>query len=106
MTKLVRDKIPEIMAVKNQIAKTKILRIDSEYLSALSDKLLEEVNELIAAIQNNESLLNQQSEMADVLEVIEAICKFKNYESQLINDIKQKKKSKRGGFEKRILLIG
>ena len=38
MNKLVRDKIPEIMKNKNQNPKTKIIKDDSEYLSALSKK--------------------------------------------------------------------
>ena len=105
MAKLVRDKIPEIIAAKNQSAKIKILEIDSEYLQALNDKLLEEVNELITSIQSNESLREQQSEVADVLEVVEAICKFRNYDNQLIKDLKKKKRLERGGFEKRMLLI-
>ena len=104
MTKLVRDKIPEIVSKKNNPVKTKILN-DHEYLYALNDKLQEEVSEFIDAIKNNDSTLNQQSEIADILEVVEAICKFKNYDKEVIQNIQQKKKLEKGGFDKRILLI-
>ena len=42
--KLVRDKIPEIIASKGEYAKTRILDND-EYKKELDKKLLEEVNE-------------------------------------------------------------
>ena len=103
MSKLVRDKIPELMIAKNQNPKIQIIKNDSEYLSALHKKLLEEINEFIeASVKNNNEYAMQ--EMADILEVIEAICKFKQYDYKTIQDYKSKKKHERGGFEKRILL--
>lgn len=103
MSKLVRDKIPEIMIVKNKNPKIKIITNDLEYFSFLTKKLLEEVDEFIEASNKSEKHFAEE-EMADVLEVIEAICKFKNYDDLAIQKYKLNKKYERGGFEKRIIL--
>ena len=97
--KLVRDKIPEIIENNNEIPTTRILN-DEEYKSELLKKLLEEYNEVINA-NSNEIL----EELADMLEVIDAIAKNENKTLDDIISIKNIKKEKRGGFEKKILLI-
>ncbi|MBU1007561.1 nucleoside triphosphate pyrophosphohydrolase [Candidatus Dependentiae bacterium] len=104
MSKLVRDKIPEILSKKGIKAETRILTNDQEYLSALCDKLLEEVSEFIevSAAQDDEHI---KEELADVLEVINAICKLKEYDFDTIEDIRKKKQIERGGFEERIFSI-
>ena len=104
MSKLIRDKIPEIMIAKKQKPKIKIIKNDSEYIETLHKKLSEEVNEFIeASTKNNDT--EAIEEIADILEVIEAICEHKKYSHDLIQASKLKKKQERGGFEKRILLI-
>jgi len=104
MNKLVRDKIPEIMKNKKQNPKTVIIKNDSEYLSALNKKLIEEVNEYLESSSKDNSE-NTKYEIADILEVIEAICKLKKYNADTIKDYKLKKKKEKGSFEKRILLL-
>lgn len=97
--KLVRDKIPDIIEKNNEIPITKILT-DEEYKDSLKEKLLEEYNEVVNA-SGNELL----EELADMLEVIDAIAKT---EDKTLNDIirvKDNKKNKRGGFDKKIFLI-
>jgi len=93
--KLVRDKIPEIIKKDN---KESVIHIagKQEYFKALIQKLNEEVKEFI----ENPS----QEEMADILEVIDAICEFEEFKRDEINKIKNKKKEERGGFGKRIIL--
>lgn len=93
--KLVRDKIPEIIKGKRKIPKTHIAD-DKEYWEKLKDKLTEETNEFFK--ENNEE------ELADILEVIEAIFKFKKYDKKKIEEIKKEKVNKRGGFDKKIIL--
>lgn len=97
--KLVRDKIPEKIRNNNEIPIIKVLN-DKEYKEALITKLLEEYNEVIKA--EGEEILE---ELADMLEVIEALA---NVENKTFNDImklKEIKKEKRGGFSEKIYLI-
>lgn len=100
MIKLIRDRIPEFYPN----SKIKIIEENTEYFDSLKNKLLEEVNEFIeASSQNNDKHIVE--EIADILEVIDAICKLKKYDANLVQDVKLKKKQERGGFEKRILLL-
>jgi predicted house-cleaning noncanonical NTP pyrophosphatase (MazG superfamily) len=104
MSKLVRDKIPEILEKKGIKAETRILTDNQEYLSALCNKLLEEVNEFIeVSADANDNHIKE--ELADVLEVIDAICKLKKYDSKSVEEIRKKKQIERGGFEKRIFSV-
>ena len=70
MGKLVRDRIPKIIINdgKKPIVKT---LIDEEYLKELDKKL----NEEVAEYQSDKSI----EEMADVLEVLYAICEARGY---------------------------
>ena len=93
--KLIRDKIPEILKEKNI---TPIIHIadNEEYWEKLKQKLTEEVQEFLTE-QNIE-------ELADILEVIDAICDFKNFNKQELIHIKHQKSNKKGYFKKRIIL--
>ena len=97
--KLVRDKIPEIIENNNEIPTTRILT-NEEYKKELLKKLLEEYNEVLK--ENNKEILE---ELADMLEVIDAIARNENSSLEEIMRIKDEKKQKRGGFSKKILLI-
>lgn len=95
--KLVRDKIPGIL--KDQIKKmtiTHVAKNDEEYWQKLKEKLQEEVNEF--AEDENEN------ELADILEVVYAICDFKKIAKEKLEQIRLEKAKKRGGFKKRIIL--
>lgn len=97
MGKLVRDKIPEIILASGVTPKTRIMN-DEEYLSELDKKL----NEEIAEYQADKSI----EEIADVLEVIEAICKARGFTKEMILKIKNKKFEERGGFDDKIFWGG
>ena len=93
--KLVRDKIPDI--IKQNGDSAVIHRADEkEYIEKLRDKLQEETDEFF----KKPSL----EEMADILEVLDAVNKVFNIDVDKLQIIKKQKKEKRGGFEQRIIL--
>ena len=88
--KLVRDKIPEILKQKGLLPKTHIAE-DKEYLEKLKLKLQEEVNEFLKD--------DNEEELADILEVLDAIINFKNINKNNLENLKIQKSKKRGGNE-------
>lgn len=94
--KLVRDRIPEIIAATGSRPKTRVLD-EAEYISELRRKLLEEVEEF--------NISNDTEELADILEVLFAIASQMGIEPMLLNELRQSKKDKRGGFEAKVFLI-
>ena len=93
--KLVRDRIPEIIKADGKTCKTRILS-DDEYIEALETKLNEEVAEYLS----DKSL----EEMADVLEVLQAICIARGYSLDDLETLRAKKAEERGGFAEKIFL--
>ena len=93
--KLVRDKIPEYLDSKG-ISYEKRIANQEEYKNELIKKLNEEIKEFIEA-KNIE-------ELADILEVIEALKKLPEFSN--VEEIKLKKFKEKGGFEKKIILKG
>ena len=93
--KLVRDNIPEIIKKSGETPVTQIAE-EQEYEEALSKKLYEEVNEFL----EDPSV----EEMADVLEVIKAICSLKGVDISKLEEVRLKKAKERGSFDKRIIL--
>jgi predicted house-cleaning noncanonical NTP pyrophosphatase (MazG superfamily) len=94
--KLVRDKIPEILKQKGEVPVIRIANA-KEYNEKLKEKLREEVEEFLES-ENVE-------ELADILEVIDAICKLKKISKNKLKLLQKKKRKERGGFEKRIILL-
>ncbi len=97
--KLVRDKIPEIIA-QNGGNPTTVTLEESLYQSALSDKLHEEITELETATTKQDIT----AEIADIVEVLEALALTHNVSFEQILKEKEEKREKRGGFTKRIFL--
>lgn len=95
--KLVRDKIPEI--IKND-GKTPIIEVLSNeaYLKELDKKL----NEEVAEYQADKSI----EEMADVLEVLFAICEGRGHTVEELLQVRESKREKRGGFKDKIYWVG
>lgn len=93
--KLVRDNIPELIKQDGNNYLSYIAD-DIEYREMLLKKLKEETNELI----DNPCL----EEIADVLEVIDAIKKHFCFSDGEVLKVKHEKYKKRGGFETKTIL--
>ena len=93
--KLVRDKIPEIIKRDGNKPITHIAD-SQEYWEKLKEKLKEEVDEFLKN--------STEEELADILEVIYAICDFKKINRQKLELLRKKKAKKRGEFRKKIIL--
>ena len=93
MGKLVRDKIPQIIIADGRTPIVRTLS-DEEYLSELDRKL----NEEVAEYQADKSL----EEMADVLEVLLAICEARGHSVDELMEVRDKKREKRGGCRDKV----
>lgn len=93
--KLVRDNIPEIICQSGGTVAYRQLDMPS-YVDALDNKLAEEVQEYLSD--------KNLEEMADILEVLFAICKARGYTVEELLAKREQKAQERGGFEKRIFL--
>ena len=93
--KLVRDKIPKIVRQKGGTAVVHIAK-RKEYWGKPKEKLREEVEEFNAK--------PSIEELADILEVLDAIIEFKRFSKAELEKVKKNKRRERGGFKKRIIL--
>lgn len=92
LNKLVRDKIlGEMQAMGQQVTFKKLG--DAEYLRELSRKLVEEANEFKPS--DPEDALK---ELADVLEVVEALAAEFGADFDQLRAVQASRKAKRGGF--------
>ena len=96
--KLVRDRIPEIIENDHKTCATRILDND-EYLGCLKSKLLEECHEVMDA--EGEDI---KKEIADVLEVLEALENTLHIDHKEVLSIKKKKAHNNGAFNNKIYL--
>ena len=94
-SKLVRDRIPEIIEASGRRCVCSTLS-DEEYLAKLDEKL----NEELAEYQESKSL----EELADLLEVMRAVAAARSSSMDEVESIRRDKAAKRGGVEKKILL--
>lgn len=93
--KLVRDKIPEIIENDSKICDIEILS-DEKYLAMVDAKLDEELAEYHAD--------KNLEELADLLEVLYAAAIARGYTLDELEALRLKKREKRGGFDRKILL--
>ena len=98
--KLVRDKIPDIIKANGETPITRILDAE-EYKLELEKKLKEEYIEVLEA--SGESRIE---ELADMLEVMEALANVEGKTLEDVLSVKAKKQEKRGGFKDKIYLEG
>lgn len=100
MSKLVRDKIPEIIQKNDGRVPSFYIASKEEFHIALDTKLDEEIAEFRDAIDDK----SVAEEIADIMEVLLALAYSRNYSPEQIEIIRLEKREKRGGFEKRIIL--
>ena len=93
--KLVRDKIPEIIREKGDKPFTHTA-LDAEYKVKLNEKLKEEVEEYLES--------ETSEELADILEIIYAICQLKGLDKKELEEIRKRKADEKGGFDKKTIL--
>ncbi len=95
--KLVRDKVPDI--IRHSGREPDVRRISGEELKdALKEKLIEEARELKESGDVYE-------ELADVLEVVDAIIESHGIDRQKLLDEKGEKLRRAGGFKEGFLLL-
>lgn len=95
MPKLVRDLIPQIITRQGKTPVTRIMDIE-EYKKELATKLIEEAHEF----QEDKNI----EEMADIIQVFDAILKAYEFTQEELNIVRAKKNLERGTFNKMIFL--
>jgi predicted house-cleaning noncanonical NTP pyrophosphatase (MazG superfamily) len=98
--KLVRDKVP--VRIQRQGEKALVVNLrEGELLDVLRAKIVEEAMEVLSAA-SAEAL---QEEMADVLEVLIALCRIRGGSLKKLEKIAAKKRRSVGGFGKGMMLV-
>lgn len=93
--KLVRDRIPEIIEKSGKRSIVEVLGSEV-YKKYLDEKLGEELQEYLEA--------DSVDELADLVEVVFAILKYKGIDMNDFEDLRKNKAVERGAFDKRLLL--
>jgi len=94
LEKLVRDRVPELAPISDE--NLRCAKDDREFLLLLRLKLTEEVGEFLES--------ERVEELADVLEVVEALCGVLGSEPSDLLRVKTSKKDRLGGFERRFVI--
>ena len=100
MSKLVRDKIPDIIRARGGQPVTRVAD-DAEYRQRLIDKLAEEAGEVRDADD-----LHRAGELADVLEVAFTLAEHDGLSRDDLEKLREAKAAERGGFAGRIIWSG
>ena len=95
--KLVRDKIPNIIAAETGKSVSVKILTDDEYLDALHDKLDEEVAEFHDG--------SDIEELVDIYEVLDALVRQLGHTFDDIRTRSLKKRNERGSFNNRFFLV-
>lgn len=98
--KLVRDKIPNIIEAEGKKCTVSILD-DVSYMKELKWKLNEELEEYHEAETDEDAL----EELADILELIDALTKLHGKSMIDLEAIREEKALKRGRFANKVFLV-
>jgi len=96
MEKLVRDRIPEIIAADRGETPPSRVATEKEYRELLVGKLREETAEYLES--------RQPEELADILEVVFALGRADGLSPEELENLRREKARARGGFEKRLAM--
>lgn len=94
--KLVRDRIPEIIAAESRVAEIRVLD-HSSFIDELRIKLVEEVTEYGKS--------GDTTELVDVLEVLYALASNDGVSRDDLENMRLRKLDERGGFDLRLFLV-
>lgn len=100
LNKLVRDNIVDLFAKEGIVSTSFALEDDNDYLEALTQKLIEELQEVFSA-ENSEELLEELADIEDVLAAFKALLKL---DQKDIEAAREKKLALKGSFSKRTFI--
>ena len=98
--KLVRDKILKKFEDDGVIVHSKIIKNDNDFLEAISQKIVEELDEVFQS-ETKEELIKELADFEDVFDVFKKLIKVSDEE---IDSAKKEKNKEYGGFKKRIAI--
>lgn len=98
--KLVRDRIPDIIRQYGSTCGVERLDQDEAFRGALRAKLIEEAREAAEAPD-----AELATELADLLEVVDAIVEAYGLTSETVRALQQERRAERGGFADRVRLL-
>ena len=105
--KLVRDKIPNLIMKDGKRVICEGVKDDERYKQILMDKLMEEANETIQAVNTawGDGPKKLVDEVADVMDVIDAILKLYGISPDIVMEHRLNKREEKGAFNDRVYLI-
>ena len=95
-TRLVRDKVPDIITHSGRRCEYRILS-ESEVILALQDKLIEKADKF--------SKRPSEEEVSDIFELLDAIISKFGYEQMHIDYLKLKNREEKGGYDGNTYLV-
>ncbi len=95
--KLIRDGMQDHLKAKNINVFQEVIE-HPLYIEKLGDKLVEESFEVARAVSHEE----RKEELADLLEVVSALCTACDYALEDIVALQKKKREERGGFQQKV----
>ncbi|CAM4443681.1 nucleoside triphosphate pyrophosphohydrolase [Paenibacillus tarimensis] len=98
--KLVRDRIPAIIAEGGSTCSTRVLE-ETEYRAQLRTKLYEELDEYMRAGDDSSAV----EELADILELLHTLAGVHGSSPEQLEAVRRDKAEKRGGFRERVYLM-
>ena len=97
--KLIRDDLPEIFRKENDPVELALAEGD-----VFIDFLIKKVGEELAELSNVSTQTESEEEMADLIEVILALQKHLGLDPEVVEQVRLKKRAKKGGFERGVLM--